>query len=137
MHIKYDPIFAFEIIHFYSTAYDEIYPGISAWKPGEVKRIPDDLKIRMSIRSNEYYPKLVDVLLTSPDFKIVDGDTIVNPNFQCFRCGNAARDEMIIHPKSGCGIPLEIDGNSVCKACWDRAPKNLTASGYEFISEGQ
>jgi hypothetical protein len=133
MQIMYDPIYAFDIYNIDSRAFEDISPGISMWTAGEIKDIPEDLKVRLRVRGHVYYQKLVDTLLQDAAFKIVDGGKVVNPNYVCARCDAKLVDVFAIHPRTKEGIPREIDGDTLCKACWDNAPKNLTPTGYEFI----
>lgn len=133
MKIKYQPIIEMDIYHFNSVALEHQYPGISMWTVGEVKDIPADLKFR----ENGNYVPLTDDLLANPCFKIVEEDKkgktkLVNPNFICSKCGCETSDESVLHPKSGIGVPLEINSKRVCKACFDAAPKTVTPTGFDF-----
>lgn len=122
-----------EIVHINSVHLEEKYPGISKWKSEEIKSIPGDLMARFRINGESKYVPLVDDLLSNRDFKIVtDEFEPLNPNFMCSVCDGPAFEDAVMHPKTGHGIPLEIDGERVCKACWDKTSKTLTPTGFEF-----
>lgn len=138
MQIKFEPVYEYEIYHAHSIHFEDKHPGISRWMPGEIKNIPDDLAVRMRVRGEVFYAKLVDTLLQDRAFKIVQDDKSENPNFICSRCAGAATETIVMHPRTGHGIQREIDDEIVCKSCWDKAPKNLTPTGFEFIhTEGK
>jgi hypothetical protein len=136
MKIKYVPIVEMDIYHFHSIPLEHKYPGISAWTVGETKDIPDDA----SVRINGVSVNLTTDVLSNSFFKIVKEDKkgkveLSNPNFTCSKCAKETLDESILHPKTGIGVPLEIDGKRVCKACFDSTPKTVTTTGFEFSDD--
>ena len=121
MKIQYKPLHEIdEITHVNSVACEQQFKGISIWKYGEIKNIPEDLKFRENINGAVTYVKLVDDLLADVSFKPV-GKT--NPNFHCSVCGIETHEEAIASPDVRIleGIPLEIDGKRVCKQCFKKA----------------
>jgi hypothetical protein len=124
-----------EIVHINSVHLEDRYPGISTWKHEEIKDIPHDLTARFRINGESHYISLIEDLLSNRDFKIITADMEpLNPNFMCSLCDGPAYEDAIMHPKTGHGVPLTINEERVCKSCWDKAPKNLTPTGFEFQS---
>lgn len=120
MRIQFLPLYQIdEIVHANSVACEKQYNGISIWKYGQIKNIPDDLKFRVNIEGNVSYVNLVDDLLSDYSFKIVGAK---NPNFHCAICGIETLEEALKNPDITIqqGIPLEIDGERVCRDCFQK-----------------
>jgi len=118
MKIQYLPLHQIdEIVHANSLALEKQYQGISIWRYGQIKNIPDDLKFRLNINGIVSYVNLVDDLLADYSFKPVGGK---NPNFHCALCGVETLEEVLKNPDIAIreGIPLEINGERVCRDCF-------------------
>lgn len=103
------------------------------WTYGETKDVPDDLIIPINEGGVRRRIRLVDELLSSPMF--MPAEEPVNPDFTCARCGQFTIDEAIPHPFNAEldeGIPLEIDGEPVCRSCFDAAHPHYTRTGVDF-----
>jgi hypothetical protein len=141
MKIQFVPQYEFseKAVHINSTLFEGQYPGISRWDFKEIKDIPEDLSFRANYGGSIYQVKLTDDILSSPSYVVVKSKgKAANPNFTCSVCGEPALTEYVLHPKDGTTpIPVEIDGKRVCIACFDKAEKKLTPTGYDFLPKDE
>lgn len=102
------------------------------WAYGETKDVPEDIIIPVREGSIQRRIRLVDELLSSPMFHPAECE--VNPDFCCSRCGAFTTEEAVPHPFVDLdeGVPLEIDGDPVCRACFEGAKPRYTPTGVAF-----
>lgn len=133
MKIRYEPeqVTGEPAIHALSALYPPAQE-YSTWAAGETKDIPDDLTVPFKESGRRFRIRLVDELLSNPDFVLANG---TNPNYTCTRCGVLSRQEGVVHPfnrMSEVLYPLEIDGERVCNPCFDAALPHWTMDGVTF-----
>lgn len=106
--------------------------AFAQWSYSETKDVPEDLIIPVNDGGVRRRIRLVDELLSSPMFMPADEE--VNPDFRCARCGEFTTEEALAHPFADLdeGIPLEIDEQPVCRACFDAARPHYTPNGVHF-----
>jgi hypothetical protein len=115
MKIMFNPINAVsEVVFLDSISLERQYAGISVWKTGEIKNIPNDLKVREKRNGIVSYVKLVDMLLSEVCFVPVGRP---NENFTCQSCRKHTTQEFIV--RDNIQIPLESkEGHRLCFECF-------------------
>lgn len=99
------------------------------WQYGETKDIDPEETILVRVDSEAFRVRLVDDLLSSPDYVIAENQE--NPNYVCSVCGLQTRAESFAHKfMPNLAIPYEVDGQRYCPDCFP--PYELTPTGISF-----
>lgn len=107
------------------------------WKPGEIREIGKDARIRYRRRDEDgtsyvCYVNLIEDILSNPNFK--NANTGVNYRFLCDGCGAETLTDYYQHPKTRNMVENNFDGKRLCEPCFDSARKNITPDSIEIYS---
>jgi hypothetical protein len=106
--IQYRPIYEMaEVTHVMSN---------TIWKLHEIKDISDDATFRLKVGTDIFIKRLVDDLLSDPNFVVAEGES--NPNFECAECGTTTLE---IGETNQMGITHHFEneqGERLCKDCF-------------------
>jgi hypothetical protein len=110
MKIQFKPIYEMaEVTHVMSN---------TVWKLNEIKDIPEDASFRLRIGTDVYQKRVIDDLLSDPNYVMAEGGEVANPNYECAECG-APTLEIGETNQFGTTLYFENEeGERLCKDCF-------------------